>query len=95
MYPVRTHLALPALPAPGYRPRSSTNALKEIVEDHLEELLRVYDERFRLNYGPFHPQVKDLLERFTRCGDPHFGFLRLRCTNPDCTSKGERLVPFS
>ena len=86
---------MPALPAPGYRPRSSTNALKEIVEDHLEELLHVYDERFRSNYGPFHPRVKDLLERFTRCGDPHFGFLRLRCTNPDCTSKEEKLVPFS
>ena len=63
--------------------KAITNALKEIVEDHLEELLRVYDERFRLNYGPFHPRVKDLLERFTRCGDPHFGFLRLRCTNSD------------
>ena len=71
------------------------SALKEIVEDHLEELLRVYDARFRSTYGPFHPRVKDLLERFTRCGDPHFGFLRLRCTNPDCTSKEEKLVPFS
>jgi hypothetical protein len=37
------------------------------------------------------PRVSSRLERFTRCGDPHFGFLRLRCTNPDCTSKRERL----
>mgnify|MGYP003710157563 CR=1 FL=1 len=80
---------------PGYRPRPWTNPLKEIVEDHLEEPLRVYDARFRSTYGPFHPRVNDLLERFTRCGDPHFGFLRLRCTNPDCTSKEERFVPFS
>jgi hypothetical protein len=30
-----------------YRPRSNTNALKPIVEEHLEEFLQVYDERFR------------------------------------------------
>ena len=85
-----------ALPTtPGYVPRSRSNALKEIVEDHYEELLRVYDEKFRSTYGPLHPRIKDLLEAFTRCGDPHFGFLRLRCCNADCDEKTERIVPFS
>jgi hypothetical protein len=82
-------------PARGYRPRSATNDLKEIVEDCLEELVRVYDERFRSVYGPLHPRIPELLDRFTRCGDPHFGFLRLRCTNADCRAKEERIVPFS
>ncbi len=80
---------------PRYVPRSSSNALKDIVEDHYEELLRVYDEKFRATYGPLHPRIKDLLEAFIRCGDPHFGFLRLRCCNADCGDKTERIVPFS
>ena len=79
----------------GYRPRPASNPLKEILEDHLEELLRVYDERFRPLYGPLHPRVRELFERVLPCGDPHFGFVRLRCFNPDCPKKAERLVPFS
>jgi hypothetical protein len=55
-----------AAPAGGYRPRSHTNALKEIVEDHLEEFLHVYDDRFRATYGPMHPRVRDLLEAYVR-----------------------------
>jgi hypothetical protein len=77
--------------APGYRPRSTPNHLQEIVADHLEELLRVWQERFRDTLGPLHPRVRDVLERFLRCGDLHFGFLRLRC--PKCGEN--RLVPFS
>ncbi len=51
-------------PAFGYRPRRATEDLKEIVEDHLEELLRVYDDRFAAEYGPMHPRVRDLFERY-------------------------------
>jgi hypothetical protein len=57
----------------------------------MEELFAVWDERFYKTYGPLHRRGK----RFVRCGDLHFGFLRLRCTNPSCPSKQERLVPFS
>ena len=85
-----------ATPAAGaYRRRAYTNDLKDIVEDHLDELLRVWDERFASEHGPLHPRVKDLFERFVRCGDPHFGFLRLRCINEKCASKDEKIVPFS
>ena len=80
-----------AKPCPRYRPRAPTNPLKEIVEDHLEEMLEVYDERFFSTYGPLHPRVRDLFESFLRCGDLHFGFLRMRC--PDCGH--EKLLPFS
>jgi hypothetical protein len=79
----------------GYKPRSATNPLKEIVEDHLEELFDVWDERFRSTHGPLHPRVRDLFEAYVRCGDLHFGFLRLKCCSPKCPSKTERLVPFS
>jgi hypothetical protein len=66
---------LPALSIPTgqqYRPRSATNALKEIVEDSMEELFRDWDERFRGRYGSLPARVRTLLERFTRCGDLHF-----------------------
>jgi len=52
-----------------YRPRSATNDLKEIVEDSMEELFRVWDERFRERFGALPARVRTLLERFTRCGD--------------------------
>ena len=81
--------------ASGYRPRSPRNDLKEIVEDSLEELFRVWDARFRESYGGLPPRVRELLERFLRCGDLHYGFVRLRCLNPDCKEKEEKLVPFS
>ena len=88
-------LACPAEAAPRYRPRSASNPLKEIVEDSLDDLLRDWDARFAKDLGPFHPRVKKLFESFTRCGDLHFGFVRLRCVNPDCTKKSERVLPFS
>ncbi len=125
--------ACPAEGAPGYRPRSASNALKEIVEAEtrpkrerrrgrrdrapargwsvprpgpggsrvardrraLEDLLRLWDERFAKEFGPLHPRVKKLFEAFTRCGDLSFGFLRLRCLNPKCQKKGELLLGFS
>ena len=87
------HLSTAAVPA--YRPRAATNALKEIVEDAMEEMLRVWDDRFRDSYGPLHPRVKHLLEAFVRCGDLHFGFARVRCVNPECHKKEEKIVPFS
>ena len=33
--------------APGYRPRSAQNDLKDIIEDHLEELFGGYEEKFK------------------------------------------------
>jgi ribosomal protein S27E len=77
--------------APHYRPRAPTNALKELVEDSFEELFRDWDERFRKGHGPLHPRLRKLFEEFGKCGDPHYGFLRLRC--PECAQ--EKIVPFS
>ena len=88
-------LACPTEGTPRYRPRSASNVLKEIVEDSLEELLSSWQERFAEDHGPLHARVKKLFESFTRCGDLHFGFLRLRCENPDCPKKGELLVGYS
>ena len=40
----------------------------------MEELFRIWDERYRETYGPLPARVRELLERFLRCGDLHFGF---------------------
>ncbi len=61
-----------AAATPGYRPRSYTNDLKDIIEDCLDELVNVWDERFRETYGPLPSCVVDLLRRYVRCGDPHY-----------------------
>ena len=46
---------------------------------NLEELTQNYDERLLGTYGPLHPRVRELFERFLRCGDLHFGFMRFYC----------------
>lgn len=84
-------LGIQALGSPRYIPRPTGNVLTRIVEEHLDELRHCYDEHFAQTYGPLAPRVLDLFERFVRCGDPHFGFLRLRCE--DCGH--ERFLPFS
>lgn len=88
-------LPLPEETVPQYRPRPASNQLQEIVADSMEELFQVWDERFQENFGALHARVRTLLERFLRCVDLHFGFLRLRCTNPHCPKKTERLIPTS
>ena len=61
----------------------------------MEELLRDWDTRFRDTYGALHWRIKDLLEAFLRCRDLHFGFVRVRCVNPECSRKEEKIVPLS
>ena len=50
----------------AYRPRSPSNTLTDVVEDHLGELLRVWDERYRKDHGPFHPRLEKLFEAFLK-----------------------------
>ena len=71
----------------GFAKRSTGGAL--------EDLFRIWDSRFREKSGTLSARVRDLFESFLRCGDLHFGFLRLRCVNPDCPKKTERLLPYS
>ena len=70
-------LACPTEGTPRYRPRSASNALKDIVEDSLEELLSSWEQRFAKDHGPLHPRVKKLFESFTRCGDLRRGANRV------------------
>jgi Transposase zinc-binding domain/Putative transposase len=50
------------------------------VEQHLEELLRVWPERFARQHGPLRPVVERVLREFLKCGLLEHGFARLWCS---------------
>jgi len=60
------------------RPRESP--LFRLVEQHLEELLRVWPARFVRQHGPLRPVVERVLREFLRCGLLEHGFARLWCS---------------
>jgi hypothetical protein len=63
-----------------YRPRKPRQSpLFQLVERHLEELLRVWPERFARHHGPLRPVVERVLREFLRCGLLEHGFARLWC----------------
>ena len=58
-----------------YRPRRPRESpLFRLVEQHLEEFLRVYPERFAKQHGPLRPVVERVLRGFIKCGDAAHGF---------------------
>jgi hypothetical protein len=59
------------------RPRESP--LFRLVEQHIEEFLRVHPERFAKEHGPLRPVVERVLREFIRCGIPEHGFGRADC----------------
>jgi len=72
--PVTTHL---------YRPRNPKQTpYYRCVEDHLEILEQVYEDRFERIYGFFRPHVKQIMERYLDCGNLLNGFARIKCE--DC-----------
>ncbi len=74
---------------PVYRPRQPRQSpLYRTIERYLPEFERTYDERYAKRYGPWRPIIGEVVRRFLRCGDLHFGFARVRC--PDCAPRNVR-----
>ncbi len=48
-----------------------------LVEQHLEEFLRLYEERFANVHGPLRPVVERVLRGFLTCGLVEHGFAPL------------------
>jgi hypothetical protein len=65
--------------------------LFRLVSQHVDEFLRVYDERFAKEHGPLRPAVERVLRGFIRCGIPRHGFARVLCD----TCRVTYAVPFS
>ena len=79
-------------PTTVYRPRRPRQSpLYRTIERYFPEFERIYDARYAKRYGPWRPIIGDVVRKFLRCGDLHFGFARVRC--PDCHH--EMFVPFS
>ncbi len=75
-----------------YKPRRARESpLYRLVEQHLEELLRVWPIRFARQHGPLRPVVERVLRGFLTCGIVSHGFARLWC--PTCRTSV--LCPFS
>jgi transposase-like protein len=79
-------------PSAVYHPRNPrATALYAVIEDHLEEFIRVYDDRYQKEFGFWRPVIQEVMEKYLECGDLHHGFARVRCG--DC--RHEFLLAFS
>jgi hypothetical protein len=75
-----------------YRPRNAQASPRyRLVEDHFDELERVWDERYERQYGFWRPVVRHVVEQFLDCGDLRCGFARLWC--PTC--RKDLVLPYS
>ena len=76
----------------SYKPRKPRkNSFYNLIEAHHEELKGVWEESYEPKYGFWRPYVMNVIYRYLDCGDPHFGFARVRCS--EC--RHEFLLPFS
>ena len=62
-----------------------------LLEQHLEDYIRVHSERFEPRHGALRRVVQRVGEAFLDCGRFHGGFARLRCD----TCESEHLIAFS
>ena len=57
--------------------------LYQVIERHLPEFERTYNDRYQRRYGAWRPIIGEVARKFLRCGDLHFDFARVRCG--DCS----------
>ncbi len=63
-----------------YKPGQPKNTpLFRLLDCHYEEFRNVYDERFSKHYGFWRPVTDEVVEKYLKCGDPQYGFARIRC----------------
>jgi len=77
---------------PEYRPRHPEQTeFYQLFENHFDNYVRCYEERFEPHSGPLRPVVVHSVEEFLACGRLQGGFARIRC--PKCHA--EHLLAFS
>jgi ribosomal protein S27E len=75
-----------------YQPRHpEKTAVYQLFQDHFDDYIQAYEERFESRSGPLRPVVVHSVEEFLTCGRLQGGFARIRC--PKC--RDEHLVVFS
>ncbi|MBZ5500526.1 MAG: hypothetical protein LAP85_29385 [Acidobacteriia bacterium] len=59
-------------PAAVYQPRNAkAGSLCALVEDYFEEFARVWDDRYRQQYGTWRPVIGEVMRKYLECGDLH------------------------
>jgi len=63
-----------------YRPRHPERTVfYRVLFHHFDRFLTEYEARFEQEYGFFRPIIKEVVERYIDCGNPRYGFARIRC----------------
>jgi hypothetical protein len=63
-----------------YRSRQpNSNPLCRLLDSLYKEFRDVYDERFSKRYGYWRPVTDEVVHKYLQCGDPQYGFARIRC----------------
>ncbi|BBO89312.1 hypothetical protein DSCOOX_24920 [Desulfosarcina ovata subsp. ovata] len=63
-----------------YQPRNPrAGGYYQCVEDHFEELERIWDDKYANRFGFWQDYVTNVIHRYLECGDLHFGFARVKC----------------
>ena len=63
-----------------YRPRQPKNIpIFRLLSSHYGEFRDVYNERFSKHYGFWRPVTDEVVRKYLQCGDPHYGFARIKC----------------
>jgi len=76
----------------SYRTRNPKNSVYfHVVQDNYEQLEGTWEDRYQQKFGYFRSFVINVIYKYLECGDPHFGFARVKCE--ECNH--EYLLPFS
>jgi hypothetical protein len=63
-----------------YIPRHPKDTpLHRLLDSHYDEFRDLYDERFSKRYGFWRPVTGEVVDKYLQCGDPQYGFARIRC----------------
>ncbi len=63
-----------------YRPRQPRKtSLFRLLDGYYKEFRNVYDDRFSKRYGFWRPVTDEVVIKYLQCGDPRYGFARIRC----------------
>src|SRR3972149_7698733 len=90
MGPVAATAGAVACPAVYRRRNPERTAFYQLLEQHFDDYVYAYEERYEPKAGPLRPVVRPTVEAFLGCGRLHGGFARIRC--PSC--KDEHLLCF-